>query len=374
MIVGLVVWILTAGGLEIGSPEAHPMSRSSSRVDLEEGLVRWTVRVQMQSVVEVLPGLDLDGDGVLSPGEASAGEGEIVAYLAAHYGVRGAESAEWPEWVGEVVRVGQPADVAQAVAGEWLEAVWEVAVEDEVAGVGVRMELFEVTSPDHIDVFELRRRGSLRYTALFGAQLPGAWIATAGDAGAGFLDWVGWGFWHILTGWDHLAFLLALLMCVRGPRQMVGVVTAFTLAHSVTLALAALEWVDVPSRFVELVIALSISFVAIGGLAKAPRKGLWLEAMVFGLVHGLGFAGFLGDALLGEERKLGALVGFNVGVEVGQLCFLVPVGLGLWFVVREREVEGGWWVPRGLRRVVSVVVGVAGVLWFLERAGWLPLV
>ena len=347
------------------------MSRSSSRVDIEDGLVRWTLRVQAESIREVLPQLDLDEDGELTSAEADLGLDKIAEYLGTHYGVRGAEPADAAEWVGELVRIGAPVDAPLLVAAEWVEAVWERPVSDEVGGVGVRMELFEVTSPDHIDVFELRSRGRVAYTALFTAAHPGAWIPDTEVAGMGWIAWVGLGISHIITGHDHLAFLLALLMCVRGARHVVGVVTAFTLAPSITLALAAMEVVNLSDRFVELVIALSISFVAVGGFAKEPRKGLWVEALLFGLVHGLGFAGFLGDALMGEERRLGALLGFNVGVEVGQLLFLSPLALTLAWWSRRRAVHDGWWVPAIPRKIVSAVVGVAGLVWFVERAGWL---
>ncbi len=370
MIEALAGLVLAAGALTLGPSEGHPMSRSSSRVDLEDGIVRWTLRVQAESVREVLPLLDTNADGELSRGEADAGAEEIATYLGEHFGVRGTEPLDAPEWAGELIYMGAPRRADLAGESEWIEAVWEVRVAGEVEALGVRMELFEVTSPDHVDVFELRRRGRLAYTGLFSAVAPGAWIPYVGGDGVGFASWVGWGIGHILTGYDHLAFLLALLMCVRGARQMAWVVTAFTVAHSVTLALAALEVVSLSDRFVELVIALSISFVALGGYAKEPRRGLWLEAAVFGLVHGLGFAGFLGEALMGEERRLGALLGFNVGVELGQLLFLAPLALCLAWWGRGREVRGGWWVPAVPRKVVSTCVLLAGLFWFLQRAGW----
>ena len=183
--------------------------------------------------------------------------------------------------------------------------------------------------------------------------------------------WVRMGFAHILSGFDHLAFLAALLVCARGPKQVAVVITAFTLSHSLTLGLAALDIFQLSSRFVELVIALSISYVALGGFAREPRRGLWLEAMVFGLVHGLGFAGFLGEALVMEERRLGALVGFNVGVELGQLVFVLPVAFLLVLIRRRTNAQSEWLVPALARRFVAGSVALAGVFWFVERAGWI---
>jgi len=347
------------------------MSRSSSRVEFEGGVVRWTLRVQHASLVEVLPGLDVDGDATLSRQEAAAGAEAIASYLAEHYTLRGSEDLSAVAWEGELVRVGAPLELEGMAAEELLEAAWECALEEEPAGVLVGMRLFEQTSPDHHDFFECHREGRLSYSAPFSAARPGAWVSFATEAEMSFLQWVQMGARHILTGYDHLAFLLALLVCVRGLKQTAWVVTAFTAAHSITLALSALELVTIPARFVELVIALSISFVALGGFAREPRRGLWLESLLFGLVHGLGFASFLGDALLMESRRAPALVGFNLGVELGQLLFLLPIALLLHLRKRRAPCEGGWWVPAVPRKITAGVVAAAGAFWFLERSGWL---
>jgi hydrogenase/urease accessory protein HupE len=178
---------------------------------------------------------------------------------------------------------------------------------------------------------------------------------------------------HPLAGSDHLAFLLALLVASRRARTLVGVVTAFTLAHSLTLAAAALGWVHVPQRFVELAIALSIAYVACDNLLRREARDPWLEAFLFGLLHGLGFAGFLSDALTDEPLILTALVGFNVGVELGQLAFVLACVLVIALVFRahRRSAEAGL-VPPRVRTAVSVLVAACGFYWFLERAGWLP--
>ena len=356
-----------------GNPDPshlHPMSRSSSRVDVEEGTLRWTLRVQAESLHEVLPALDLNADGGLQLAEVESGRAQVADYLGENYRLSLTESGDAP-LVGECVFVGAPAVPELRASAKWVEIIWEVPLVAELEGVGVSMRLFEETSPDHLDVFELRRKGRLSYTALFSAAKPGAWIPISTDEEMGLMQWVRLGITHILSGWDHLAFLAALLVCVRGPRQIALVITAFTLSHSLTLGLAALELVQLPSRFVELVIALSVSYVALGGFAKEPRRGLWVEAMIFGLVHGLGFASFLGEALMLEERRIGALVGFNLGVEIGQLAFILPIAVVLVIAQRRSGSNSDWWVPALPRRVVAAAVACAGVFWFIERAGWL---
>ena len=107
----LLLWSLGSGSL---SPSSHPMSRSSSRVEFEGGVVRWTLRVQHASLVEVLPGLDVDGDATLSRQEAAAGAEAIASYLAEHYTLRGSEDLSAVAWEGELVRVGAPLEPASA--------------------------------------------------------------------------------------------------------------------------------------------------------------------------------------------------------------------------------------------------------------------
>ena len=136
---------------------------------------------------------------------------------------------------------------------------------------------------------------------------------------------------HILTGFDHLLFVLALVLIVRGTRRLIWTVTAFTLAHSITLALATLGVIHVPGPPVEAIIALSIVFVANeiihqqrGTEGLAARKP-WLIAFSFGLLHGLGFAGALAEVGLPQNSIALALLFFNVGVELGQLLFIAAV-------------------------------------------------
>ena len=150
---------------------------------------------------------------------------------------------------------------------------------------------------------------------------------------------------HIFTGYDHLAFLFGLLLVAGarglrgGTRYILGVVTAFTVAHSVTLIAAGLGWVRLPSRFVESAIALSIAYVAVENLAVREPRHRWLLTFFFGLVHGFGFASVLAEIGLPPSGVIPSLVSFNVGVELGQLtvvCAVAPILL--WLVPRYRLV------------------------------------
>jgi hypothetical protein len=175
---------------------------------------------------------------------------------------------------------------------------------------------------------------------------------------------------HILLGFDHLLFVLGLLLIVRGPWLLIKTVTAFTLAHSLTLALATLGLVAVPSTPVEAAIALSIVFLAAEILrARQGRSGLthrypWLIAFGFGLLHGLGFAGALAEIGLPAGEIPVALLFFNLGVEIGQLLFVAAV---LCLRAALRRLAIAW--PPWLEPLPAYTIGTLACFWFLERAG-----
>jgi hydrogenase/urease accessory protein HupE len=168
---------------------------------------------------------------------------------------------------------------------------------------------------------------------------------------------------HILIGPDHLLFLIGLLLLGGSIRQLALVVTAFTLAHSLTLSLAVLGVFDPPARLVEPAIALSIVYVGVDNLTRREGRDLraWI-ALGFGLVHGLGFASVLREMDL-PRRALGlSLVSFNLGVEIGQLAVVVVVASAL-ATLRARSP----WAGQRLAVVGSCVVVAAGSFWFVQR-------
>jgi hypothetical protein len=169
---------------------------------------------------------------------------------------------------------------------------------------------------------------------------------------------------HILTGTDHLAFVLGLLLLVRGWWRLVETISAFTLAHTVTLGLAVLGFVHVPPAPVEAMIALSIVLVAVEALRPVgadptlAQRQPWLVAFTFGLLHGLGFAGALAGLGLPPDHVPLALVAFNGGVEVGQLLFVAAM-LGPVVLVRR--------MPQPLQALPAYAIGTVAVVWTLER-------
>jgi len=171
---------------------------------------------------------------------------------------------------------------------------------------------------------------------------------------------------HILFGIDHLLFVLALILLISGVRRLVETITAFTVAHSITLMIASLGWLSLPSAPVEAVIALSIVFLANeiaskrSGTIRLSERQPWLVAFIFGLLHGFGFAGALAEIGLPEGDVPAALLTFNLGVEAGQLAFLAAVLVLLAGIARLQlrpQFDGS----------ASYAIGITASVWLLQR-------
>jgi len=181
---------------------------------------------------------------------------------------------------------------------------------------------------------------------------------------------------HILEGADHLLFVLALMLIVSGFKPLVKAVTAFTIAHSITLALATLDVIHVPPAPTEAIIALSILFLAVEiihsrqGKISLTEQHPWVVAFIFGLFHGLGFAGALSEIGLPQQEIPMALLMFNVGVETGQLMF-IAVALSLIALLRHLPIT----VPQGAWRVLPYTIGSVAAFWVIQRVmSFMPVV
>jgi hydrogenase/urease accessory protein HupE len=181
-------------------------------------------------------------------------------------------------------------------------------------------------------------------------------------------DYLVLGVEHILGGIDHLLFVLGLLMIVSGHRLLIKTITAFTVAHSITLGLATLGFVHVPQTPVEAVIALSILFLAVEIIKKMEGKASiahrlpWIVAFVFGLLHGFGFAGALTQIGLPQSSIPLALLFFNVGVELGQLMFISVVLLFI-FAMRRIKLK----LPQWAYKMPAYGIGSMAAFWCIER-------
>ena len=197
-------------------------------------------------------------------------------------------------------------------------------------------------------------------------------LALAAPRGLKIPAYVTLGVGHILTGFDHLMFVLGLLLLIGPNWRLVKAVTAFTVAHSLTLALAALGFVHFPSAIIEALVALSIVFVACelvplpGRPETLTHRHPWLIAFTFGLLHGLAFAGALAEVGLPKGAEPAALFLFNVGVEIGQLTF-IAVAIGAIWALRWLRKRLPAITPEFARVAPAYVIGSCAAFWLIER-------
>ena len=193
-----------------------------------------------------------------------------------------------------------------------------------------------------------------------------------------FVIFIGEGIWHIWIGIDHILFIVVLILISVVSRQngiwapvsnfrnalfnLVKIVTLFTIAHSITLCLAALGFVQLSSRIVESVIAASVVVAALNNLVPIFGRKDWLIIFCFGLFHGMGFASVLGDLIFNKQSLVAALFGFNIGVEIGQLG-IVCVSFPIFYVLRKTKFYSPVFIKIG-----SVCIGAIAAIWFTERA------
>jgi hydrogenase/urease accessory protein HupE len=168
---------------------------------------------------------------------------------------------------------------------------------------------------------------------------------------------------HIATGYDHLVFLFGLLIVGAGWRPVLKIITAFTVAHSLTLALATLDLIRIPSRVVEPLIAASIIYVGVENIWRRGGDHRWMVAFVFGLIHGCGFASALRELGIGSAGipVLWPLISFNLGVETGQLVVAATLLPIIW------KFRDGLMFQRAWLPACSVLIALAGGVWLIER-------
>jgi hypothetical protein len=230
-----------------------------------------------------------------------------------------------------------------------------------VTHVRISSTLDRITQADHSHFVQIGEGDDVRQ-AVLDAKSP---VVEMDLNGRTFFetasDFVKLGIEHIFTGYDHLAFLMGLLIVTTTIRSLLKVITSFTVAHSITLGLATFGVVELPSRLIESLIALSIAYIAIENFTGKTLLHRWKITFLFGLVHGFGFSNVLKEMALTKKALAISLFSFNGGVEVGQLVFVSLLFPFIYWVGRSR------WKPQFLS-ATSLVIMVLGLLWFIERA------
>jgi hypothetical protein len=344
---------------------AHAHAGSDSFLTLGPSGGRWDIA--LRDLDDAL-GVDADGDGAIAWGEVAAREADVVAYALAHLDVAPC-----------AVRAGA-AELAAHADGGYLSLPLSLACPPGAGEVTVRYSLFFDRDPGHRG---LVRADGGELAALSPAQPVRTLRFAPTSALATLAEFVGEGAHHVAGGIDHVLFLLALLLPAvlrrdaRGWAPAAGlrpalanvarVVTAFTLGHSVTLSLAVLGYARMPARLVETSIAVSVAVAAVANLRRLFGDDRWVVALALGLLHGFGFSSALTELGLGGGRLAPALLGFNLGVELGQLA-LVSIFVPVAYLARRTV---------AYRRLVlvggSAAIAVVAVIWSVERALGLTL-
>jgi hypothetical protein len=365
----LIAAILSMAALLLAAPAAaHKPSDSYLTLEVQDRQVdgQWDIALRD---LDMAIGLDGDGNGELTWNEVRARQDAIAAYALARLKLASA-GAPCPLRLSAML-LDEHSDGAYAVLR--LRGDCGAAVADLDVSYAL---LFDI-DPQHKGLLQLRHAGQAS-TAIFAPGSAHQVLRVAGASALGqFGDYVRHGIWHIWIGFDHILFLLSLLLpavLVRRERQWEGratfraaaldvlkIVTAFTLAHSITLTLATLGVVTLPSRLVESAIAASVVLAALNNLWPLFHGRRALVAFAFGLIHGFGFASVLRDLGLPKASLLLSLVGFNAGVELGQIA-IVALFLPLAFLARHSALY-----RKGVLGAGSCMIALLALAWLAER-------
>jgi hypothetical protein len=353
---------------------AHSASITHSTVDVSDdrSTVSYRLEIEPRDTAELL---GLTPDTEPTDAQVQAGRARMLAHVLARIAVRDGETPCPPE----------PEDVQLSNAGNpRVVLTWQARCPAPIDRLVIVYSLFAEIDPLFRAVVRARHGGAEAVAELGAAGDRFTWLLGEPPP-SGFLGFMTSGVEHIVFGFDHIAFLLALLLTLvvwradgvvwerrrlrHALRDTAFLVTAFTVAHSGTLIAASLGWISAPSTIVESVIALSIVFVALENVFRPESGYRLLIAFGFGLVHGLGFASMLA-ALLPPDGVIVPLLAFNVGVELGQLGIVIAVLPLLHVLVRliGAPAYRRWFLPIG-----SGLLAVLGALWLVERAFGLEL-
>jgi hypothetical protein len=346
---------------------AHKPSDSYLNLEVKEGQVsgRWDIALRD---LDYAMGLDGNGDGAITWGELRGQTKTLNAYALSRLQLR-SEGILCPTQATGL-QVDSHSDGAYAVLH------FTALCPKPSAKLALTYSLLFDLDPQHRGLLNVKAGDTTR-TAIFSPDNGEQEIELDANGIQQFFAFGREGIGHIWQGYDHILFLLTLLIPAVLERQekrwqpvkdlptafgnVLKVVTAFTLAHSLTLTLATLHIVQLPSRFVESAIAISVVLAALNNLYPLVQGRRWLIAFCFGLIHGFGFASVLADLGLPQGTLLLALVGFNLGVEIGQIA-IVAAFLPIAFVLRR-----SWFYRRITLMAGSSAIAAVACVWLLER-------
>jgi hypothetical protein len=350
---------------------AHAHVASSGFIELEVRgrTMGGSIEVAVRDV-ELAVGVDTNRDGEVTWGELHASEPRLVSYLAGHFAVASA-GAECAVHFGRL-------EVNTRIDGNYAWLPLDIRCTRDPRPLEVRYHVLAGIDPSHRGLLRLAADHTVQ-SAVLDPAVAGVTLAPGHPAlWQTFADYLEVGLWHIWSGIDHLLFLLSLLLPAVLIRRnghwepvaaarpacisILKVVTAFTLAHSITLSLAAFDVVRLPARLTESVIAASIVIAALNNIFPLVTETRARIAFAFGLLHGFGFASVLSEMGLPQGARLLSLVAFNCGIEAGQLAVVLGVMPAI-YALRKVEVYRRALLPWGSAAIATVALG-----WLAQRA------
>ena len=348
---------------------AHKPSDSYLSLSVQNNQVEGQWDIALRDLADAI-GLDSDGNGELTWREVRNKHDEITAYALSRLALSTDQQACTTQVLDQLI--DHHTDGAYAVLR------FRANCSNVIERLTVEYHLLFDIDAQHKGLLRLTQGGQTS-TAILSQESPSQEFSVAERSRwSESIQFIHEGTWHIWLGFDHVLFLLALLLpavMVRRDGQwqaasefsvvcwnVLSIVTAFTVAHSLTLSLAALEIIQLPSRLVESTIAASVVLAGLGNLYPTMMTRRWMIAFGFGLIHGFGFAAVLTDLGLSQESLLVSLVSFNVGVEIGQLAIVVAF-LPLAYLIRH-----SWSYPRLVLTGGSLAVIAIALVWLTERA------
>jgi hydrogenase/urease accessory protein HupE len=369
----LGVAAMTVATLFTGRADAHAIGLSTGEYTAKGSSVTVKLAFARGEVASVLPNLDENRDGHVTAFEVESAKKDLETRVLGRVNVTQGGAACAPALLGaaltdqdgividgrfDCARSDKTFDVDVVLLDDLSHGHRHVA---RVTGATTRDEvLYKGHSAFGIapDAEGMAAGGA---SARAGAGAGAAAATTGAPQSSSAWAFFKMGIEHILTGYDHLVFLFGLVLLRARLKELLAVVTAFTVAHSITLAIATLGIFTPSPRFVEPAIALSIAYVGVENFFVKDASKRWRITFPFGLIHGFGFAGALQQINLPRAEVPVALVTFNLGVEAGQL-FAMSIILPMVILIRQKD----WFEPRGVR-VLSGAVALAGGIWFVMR-------
>jgi hypothetical protein len=362
------ILFLFAFFLSLRSTLAHQTSDSYLALQATNHLAtgRWAIAIR--DLNHVL-NLDGDKDGEISDAELEKGKPEIESYV--YNRLKISSNGR------QAVLHHQSYEIQESDSAIFLVLLFNFELETHWPDLLIEYKLFFETDPLHRGLSRLDLPDRTE-TTIFSPSHPTHRFLLNQKSNHHFGTFLQEGVWHIWTGYDHILFLIALVLpCVlqRAPRSdwipatsiraaflnTLKIVTAFTIAHSITLTLATLGWVRLPTRLTESVIAASVLLAALNNLKAIFPERTWVIAFSFGLIHGFGFATALSGLNLQAASLAIGLLGFNLGVELGQIAIIL-VFLPVAFSIRHTKLY-----QRTILRYGSILIALLSAIWLLER-------